>query len=201
MLASYAMRFTARPSSRGSAVDALTVICHHRPTGPGGSRGAAADSRNPNDLVISQHDGPLDPARRIDSRIAQKPLNSTRISTRRHHSVARPPGAHCEPLLRRKPRAPERRHTRISLVEAKAADPRARREPALRRRFRDPAAAYHDASTMGDRFEAAGERHSRTVSLTCGKRDEPIGSPSVERYAGSRRDSRPEQRKLLRIIA
>src|SRR5450432_463961 len=117
--ASYAMRLTARPARRGSAIDAFTVIGHHRPTGPGGRRRAAADSRNPHDLVVGQHDGPHASTRRIHTRIAQQPLHAPLGTTNRHHPIARVPGTHRQRFLSRQLCTPQRNDVFVARIETK----------------------------------------------------------------------------------
>ena len=78
-----AIRLTGRPSRRGSSivrvptVETFTGISDHRSAGPFGRRAAAANSRNPYDLVVRQDDWPAAPAGPRNVRVSKESFHTT----------------------------------------------------------------------------------------------------------------------------
>ena len=103
-----AIRLTGRPSRRGSStaggptVEPFTEIPDNRSAGPFGRRTAAANTRNPYDLVIREHDGPACAAGPGNPRIAEIPFHtSCRLAFLDPHPVARAPRADREAPIAR----------------------------------------------------------------------------------------------------
>src|SRR6187397_1564196 len=92
------MRLTGRPSRRGSSIaaelteGAFTGISDYRSAGPFGRRVAAADTRNPYDLVVRKDDRPAGSARPRNTHVTKEAFHTTcRPMRSRAHSVGRTP--------------------------------------------------------------------------------------------------------------
>src|SRR3954467_4923550 len=93
------MRRTARPDNLGSAIEELTQVSQDRSTGPSGFRIVAADSRNPDDLVLTEDNGPTRSVVSRNTGLRQKMLDLTRSrpsAGSNGHRIARLPSANCQ---------------------------------------------------------------------------------------------------------
>src|SRR5688572_7011037 len=101
------MRRTGRPSRRGSTIDVLTAKRDVRSPGPRGCRGSAAYTRNPHYFFSGNDHRPCASPHRVDSRVAEQPLEATRrCRSFRDHSITRPPRADAQRFIGVQLRAP-----------------------------------------------------------------------------------------------
>src|SRR5688572_2990902 len=220
-----AIRFTGRPSSRGSStereatIEPFTDIPDHRSAGPLGRRRHAANTRNPYDFVVREHDRPACSAGPRNPRVTKEPFHTTcRMGKSGTHSVAWTPFPHRKSLIRREIGGPDvvrayasrpvGRFNRMAGCFTLAKEPCGGPEPPVaeihdpfqrdRRvdrwviRYPPKHEAIAGRVTMAVNLDATGELHAGPGGAGSGKLCQTKSSATVERHSGTRGDCRPE---------